>query len=868
MGSSSINDPPPKDGTRKVHYGATDSPPEDEPDRSPNGPHSDEANEHAKPRRRTHRRDSDRQSFDSTDREMTLKDIQEAMNKRHPFGLPIWKPALYKKSRSVVRKANSSLHASPSSSPELFLNPGNIAWTLVFGWWLALVMFIISIVMIIIPTNGRAYALVLRELAAYLLWPFGRYIERHVEITPSDPRHPSASVDEESGLLQNQRADDTAQRNKPTLKQRISSVLRLGLAGWIYYVLFFVIAAPLLLLVSTICWLCVVTIPMAKLNYILLRHLYRHPLTLRFKSSPSGQSQMNATGKPIIILLCTYQAIGLQYYKYTYDGINIMFINLLPIVFFVIFDDHVLKKYLPDSIVTSPTAIFSLSLASVIPLSYFIGMGVSSVSAQSSMGVGAVINATFGSIIEIILYSVALMGGKSALVEGSLIGSILAGVLLLPGCSMISAGVKRKEQRFNAKSAGVTSTMLIMAIIGILTPTLFYQMLGSFELRCTGCPESSNGTGVIACSQCYYDQMNPTLDPVYQNSVKPLMWICAAILPSVYFIGLVFSLHTHVDMVWKSSTPKAPKQPHQSYYQRLLPAHILSHLTHHPATAKDVAPSQTIPVTTSGPASLALYSTTQNLPHTTSSPPLPSHSPPPTTAQIQDSTAGSNTTLYNPHNPNFIPIVGPNNLPATPITFIHAKEPDEDEDEEEAAGHDSPNWSKTKSFTVLFGCTLLYSIIAEILIETVDLVMDSLVVDEKFLGLTLFALVPNITEFMNAISFALNGNIVLSMEIGSAYALQVCLLQIPAMVGFSLWYNWDKEEVARYTFSLVFPRWDVISVIFSVFLLTYTYQEGKANYFKGSILILSYCVLVAGFYYIPPSAGHSLLSVGQAAIGN
>lgn len=46
------------------------------------------------------------------------------------------------------------------------------------------------------------------------------------------------------------------------------------------------------------------------------------------------------------------------------------------------------------------------------------------------------------------------MSGKSALVEGALIGSLMAGVLLLPGCSMVSGGVKRKEQRFNAKSAG------------------------------------------------------------------------------------------------------------------------------------------------------------------------------------------------------------------------------------------------------------------------------------------------------------------------------------------------------------------------------------------------------------------------------
>lgn len=46
------------------------------------------------------------------------------------------------------------------------------------------------------------------------------------------------------------------------------------------------------------------------------------------------------------------------------------------------------------------------------------------------------------------------MSGKSDLVEGALIGSLMAGVLLMPGCSMVSGGIKRKEQRFNAKSAG------------------------------------------------------------------------------------------------------------------------------------------------------------------------------------------------------------------------------------------------------------------------------------------------------------------------------------------------------------------------------------------------------------------------------
>lgn len=99
-------------------------------------------------------------------------------------------------------------------------------------------------------------------------------------------------------------------------------------------------------------------------------------------------------------------------------------------------------------------------------------------------------------------------------------------------------------------------------------------------------------------------------------------------------------------------------------------------------------------------------------------------------------------------------------------------------------GHEAPSWSRLTSATVLLGCTALYAAIAgeyndlgadimlvcdvselhaipEILVTVVDVVLEGSGIDEKFLGITLFALVPNTTEFMNAISFALNGNIAL-----------------------------------------------------------------------------------------------------------
>jgi Ca2+:H+ antiporter len=40
----------------------------------------------------------------------------------------------------------------------------------------------------------------------------------------------------------------------------------------------------------------------------------------------------------------------------------------------------------------------------------------------------------------------------------------------------------------------------------------------------------------------------------------------------------------------------------------------------------------------------------------------------------------------------------------------------------------------------------------------------------------------------------------------------------------------------------------MITVILCVFLLSYVYGEGKSNYFKGSILVLTYFVVTLGFY--------------------
>ena len=759
----------------------------------------------------------------------TLRERQDAINTTHPFGIRIWKPALYKKIRSVQKIAEGDIHSIPGKKITLPVWIGNALWSIIFGILLLVICTIASSTLVLIFWSPAAqeYGKKLFSLGTYLLFPFGKFVELENdenyiledegEGRPLDeyerwqagdvefgrlffgPRVPTINTTTTAAAVDNvtegQAARDTPENRRllsdysdtsvSPRKRRLFGRGKWNIGRIIFYLWYYLVIAPLLYLISLICWLGVFSIPMGKVTSILASHLRRHPLAMSFKPA----SAYSSTSSSSSILLCTYRALGWNYVKYTIDGTNIFLINLMFAVFFVLFDYYVLFETLKiENAVTSPVVIFSLSLFSVIPLAYFIGQAVASISAQSSMGMGAAINAFFSTVVEVFLYSVALDQGKGDLVEGSIIGSILAGVLLMPGLSMCTGAIKRKTQRYNPRSAGVSSTMLIFAIIGAFAPTIFYQIYGTYELQCVPCKGSIDAA---ECKTCQFFQVPLRADRLYKTTIQPFSYICAILLFVSYCIGLWFTLRTHAAMIW--STPISSDLPTTPLL-----------ITQHQAPHEEGVPITVVPA---APGSVKK----KNAKHVV----------------IND-----------------VNIIRQLHEDAAATALQSA--------DQSGGGHDAPNWSRAKSTVILLGATVLYAIIAEVLVDTVDVVLSSFPISPKLLGITVFALIPNTTEFLNAISFAVNGNIALSMEIGSAYALQVCLLQIPGLVLYSIWTESSvikKGPIHDFMFTLVFPRWDLFMVVFCVFLFSYIYAEGKSNYFKGSILLLAYLVVMLGFYF-------------------
>ncbi|KUI53295.1 Low affinity vacuolar monovalent cation/H(+) antiporter [Cytospora mali] len=876
---------------------------------------------------------SDAESF-------TLKDRQQAINETHPFGIRLWKPALYKKNRSVQKNAEGDIHSSPGGRVSSWLLSFNVVWTICFGWWLALIAFAGALTCFLFaaaPSAGE-YGRVLWGLASYLFYPFGKFIrleqqEAYIDEDQGEGRSISEYEQWQSGDLEYGRLffgpergrsiigrsrrsidsepsetdsllgrgrgdhDSNSDDDLPRIKRRLFGRGQWNIGRVIFFLFFYVLITPCLFIVSTICWLLVFWIPMGKVTLLLFDHLRRHPLALSFESDISHARIPAAPHSSIIV--CTYRAVGLKYWKYTVDGTNIFLINLMAVVLFVIFDWLVLEGVLHiDNFITSSAFLFVAGLFSIIPLAYFIGQAVASISAQSSMGLGAAINAFFSTIVEVFLYCIALKDGKGALVEGSIVGSIFAGILFLPGLSMCFGAIKRKTQRFNARSAGVTSTMLLFAVIGAFGPTLFYQIYGSHELNCVDCINQGHptpGGGVRDCRRCYFSQ-TPALDErFYIEAVRPYCYMAALMLFLSYVIGLWFTLRTHAAVIWNSEQDEkkheeqrqaamggqsAPRSGYPSLAEStgtdIRESHIYKRTLGQTLRQVGLQPSGStagngtaittphIPPPKNGTISSAMhipgFSDAENsqLVHQIAEIATTAAAAAARDARSNMAKGNIATTPHLPQGHSSGWETSMNTHRPTPIrtsTFPSHDDPLGAEAQiggGQAGGHDAPNWSRQKSAVILMGATVLYAIIAEILVDTVDVVLEGFAIDEKFLGITLFALVPNTTEFLNAISFAMNGNIALSMEIGSAYALQVCLLQIPALVLFSAVYPMnipDPLETARYTFSLLFPQWDMVTVILCVFLLSYMYGEGKSNYFKGSILLLSYLVVVIGYYF-------------------
>ena len=180
---------------------------------------------------------------------------------------------------------------------------------------------------------------------------------------------------------------------------------------------------------------------------------------------------------------------------------------------------------------SSAGLLFALACAGMIPLASLLSEATEQLSLRTGQTVGALLNVTFGNAGELVIGFFALRGGLIDVVKASISGSILVNLLLTMGTAMLVGGARHKTLSFNSLRARTQTTTLALAAIALVFPAAYQALAG--------------GPG-IAIREAH------------------LSLAFAAILAVTYILGLLFTLHTHRDVLSTKQRDEAEQTPHWS----------------------------------------------------------------------------------------------------------------------------------------------------------------------------------------------------------------------------------------------------------------------------------------------------------------
>jgi Ca2+:H+ antiporter len=159
---------------------------------------------------------------------------------------------------------------------------------------------------------------------------------------------------------------------------------------------------------------------------------------------------------------------------------------------------------------------FSAGLA-MVPLAGLMGRATENLSEALGPGIGGLLNATFGNAAELLIALMLLAKGPAMypLVKASITGSIIGNILLVLGMATLLGGLAHPRQVFNRTYASMGATLLALATIGLIVPSL-HSLL-----------------------------QYPAAQQVEEHQlVQSLSQEIAVVLAVIYVLSLIFSLRT------------------------------------------------------------------------------------------------------------------------------------------------------------------------------------------------------------------------------------------------------------------------------------------------------------------------------------
>src|SRR4030095_1329974 len=131
-----------------------------------------------------------------------------------------------------------------------------------------------------------------------------------------------------------------------------------------------------------------------------------------------------------------------------------------------------------DCVGAAAPLIFFVAAVAIVPLAALIVHSTEHLAAHTGAALGGLLNATFGNLPELIIAMVALRAGLVDMVRASLVGALLANLLLALGIAFLLGGLRHRVQEYNPAAARSYASMMLLASLSMVVPSAFHRFLG------------------------------------------------------------------------------------------------------------------------------------------------------------------------------------------------------------------------------------------------------------------------------------------------------------------------------------------------------------------------------------------------------
>jgi Ca2+:H+ antiporter len=164
---------------------------------------------------------------------------------------------------------------------------------------------------------------------------------------------------------------------------------------------------------------------------------------------------------------------------------------------------NILLVFVPIGIVAeaahlNPSIVFTMNAIAIVPLAGLLSYATESVAKRMGDTIGALMNVTFGNAVELIIFIIALVKKEIRIVQASLLGSILANLLLILGMCLFIGGMRFREQIYNSTVTQMSACLLSLSVMSLLLPTAFHASFTSAAAADRAVVKVSRGTSVVS----------------------------------------------------------------------------------------------------------------------------------------------------------------------------------------------------------------------------------------------------------------------------------------------------------------------------------------------------------------------------------